>query len=91
MRPALILTRDISRGRLLRVAVAPITSTIKGLATEVAVGPANGLDHESDVSVDNIHTVATADLREQIGWLLDHQEAELTAALHAAFDLEDHP
>ena len=73
------------------MAVAPITSTIKGLATEVAVGPANGLDHESDVSVDNIHTVATADLREQIGWLLDHQEAELTAALHAAFDLEDHP
>ena len=73
------------------MAVAPITSTIKGLATEVAVGPANGLDHQSDVSADNIHTVATADLREQIGWLLDHQEAERTAALHAAFDLEDHP
>ena len=71
--------------------VAPITRTIKGLATEVAVGPANGLDHESVVSVDNIRTIATADLREQIGWLLDHQEAELSAALHAAFDFEDHP
>ena len=71
--------------------VAPTTRTIKGLATEVAVGPANGLDHESVVSVDNIHTIATGDPREQIGWLLDLQEAELSAALHAAFDLENHP
>ena len=68
-----------------------MTRTIKGLATEVAVEPANGLDHESVVNVDNIHTIATADLSEQIGWLLDHQEAELSAALHAVFDLEDRP
>jgi len=88
-RPALVLTRDVARGRMLRVTVAPITSTIKGLTTEVAVGHANSLDHESVVSLDNIHTIETTDLGEQIGWFLDHQETDLTAALHAAFDLED--
>jgi mRNA interferase MazF len=70
------------------VTVAPITTTSRGLTTEVAVGPANGLDHDSVVNVDNIITIPVADLGRQIGRLLPDQENAMTAAIHAAFDLD---
>ena len=44
-RPALILTRQTARGAMTKVTVAPITTTTKGLSSEVRVGPDNGLDH----------------------------------------------
>ena len=56
-RPVLVLTRELVRPRWGRVTVAPITSTIRGLSTEVPVGPANGLEHSSVVSCDDIVTV----------------------------------
>jgi mRNA interferase MazF len=87
-RPVLILTREIVRPHLTRVTVAPITTTVRGLSTEVAVGPANGLDHDSIVSCDNIVTVPTSALGKQIGYLLPAQEPALSAAIRAAFDLE---
>lgn len=90
-RPVLVLTRAQVRPHLSRVTVAPITSTMLGLSTEVAVGPENGLDHPSVVSCDNVLTVPTSSLGRQIGRLLPEQEVALTAALHAAFDLEDLP
>ena len=90
-RPVLVLTRELVRPHLTRVTVAPITSTIRGLSTEVPVGWANGLDQESVVSCDNVVTVPTTALGRQIGRLLPEQEVALTAALHAAFDLEDLP
>lgn len=86
-RPVLILTREPVRPYVSRVTVAPITTTIRGLSTEVAVGPANGLDHESVVSCDNIVTVPTEALGAQIGRLLPGQEALLAEAIRAAFDL----
>lgn len=86
-RPVLVLTREVVRPHLTRVTVAPITSTIRGLSTEVPVGPANGLDHASVVSCDNIVTVPASTLGRQLGFLLTEQEPELTAAIHAAFDL----
>ena len=87
-RPVVILTRDLVRPHMTRVTVAPITSTARGLSTEIAVGPANGLDHACVVSIDNIVTVPTSTLGRQIGYLLPAQEAALTAAIHAAFDLD---
>jgi mRNA interferase MazF len=87
-RPVLILTRELVRPHLSRVTVAPITSRIRGLTTELPVGVANGLDHESVVSLDNIVTIAVADLGHQIGRLLPDQELALTEAIHAAFDLD---
>jgi mRNA interferase MazF len=87
-RPVLILTRDVVRPHLSRVTVAPITSTIRGLSTEVPVGAANGLDHPSVVSCDNIVTVPVNALGRQLGVLLFEQEVALTAAIHAAFDLD---
>ena len=86
-RPVLVLTREVVRPHLTRVTVAPITSTIRGLSTEVPVGPANGLDHACVVSCDNIVTVPASTLGRQLGFLLAEQEPELTAAIHAAFDL----
>jgi mRNA interferase MazF len=87
-RPVLILTRELVRPHLTRVTVAPITSTIRGLSTEVPVGTANGLDQNSVVSCDNIVTVPTSALGRQLGYLLPGQEPELTAAIRAAFDLD---
>lgn len=87
-RPVLVLTRELVRPHLRRVTVAPITSTVWGLSTEVAVGLRNGLDHDSVVSLDNIVTIPVADLGRQLGFLHPDQEHALTMAIVAAFDLE---
>jgi mRNA interferase MazF len=52
------------------------------------VGEENGLAGASVVSCDNVTTVPADSLGTQIGVLLDHQEALLTAAIQAAFDLD---
>jgi mRNA interferase MazF len=87
-RPVLILTREVVRPHLSRVTVAPITSSIRGLSTEVPVGPANGLDHDNVVSCDNIVTVPVSALGRLLGFLLTEQETALTEAIRAAFDLD---
>ena len=61
-RPVLVLTRELVRPHLSRVTVAPITSRIRGLTTEVPVGVANGLDKDSVISLDNIQTVFRSEL-----------------------------
>ena len=87
-RPVLILTREAVRPHLTRVTVAPITSTIRGLSTEVPVGTANGLTHAGVVSCDNIVTVPVAAVGRRLGYLLPAQEPHLSAAIQAAFDLD---
>jgi len=86
-RPGLILTRDTIRPFLRKVTIAPITSTVRGTFTEVPVGPANGLDHESVVSCDNIVTVESSDVGRRVGSLLPQQEHDLYLAISRAFDL----
>jgi mRNA interferase MazF len=86
-RPVLVLTRDLVRPHLDRVTVAPITTRARGLSTELPVGPANGLDHGSVVSCDNIVTISADALGPQIGVLLSAQEIGLADAIRAAFDL----
>jgi mRNA interferase MazF len=88
-RLVLVLTREVALSRLRRVTVAPITSTIRGLAVEVPVGRANGLDHDSVVSLDNIATIDRSALGPHVGWLLPGQEQALAVAVQAAFDLDD--
>lgn len=87
-RPVLILTRELVRPHLTTVTVAPITTTIRGLSTEVPVDAANGLAEPSVVSCDNITTIPTNALGAQIGVLLDRQEPALSDAIRAAFDLD---
>ncbi|MBK8462784.1 MAG: type II toxin-antitoxin system PemK/MazF family toxin [Nigerium sp.] len=87
-RPVLVLTRELVRPYLRRVTVAPITSTVRGLSTELAVGVRNGLDHESVASLDNIVTIPVADLGRQQGFLHPDQERDLANAIATAFDLQ---
>ena len=87
-RPVVVLTRELVRPHMARVTIAPITTTVRGLSTEVPLGPVNGLDHACVVSCDNIVTVPKTALGHQIGYLLPSQEAALAAAIHAAFDLD---
>jgi mRNA interferase MazF len=87
-RPVLVLTRELVRPHLTTVTVAPLTTTIRGLSTEVQCGPANGLAERCAVACDHITTIPSAALGRQIGCLLDEQEADLTRAVHAAFDLD---
>jgi mRNA interferase MazF len=87
-RPVVILTREPVRPHLRTVTVAPITTTIRGLSSEVGVDAANGLAEPSVVSCDNITTIPTDAVGAQIGVLLDHQEPALSEAIVAAFDLD---
>jgi len=87
-RPVLVLTRELVRPHLMTVTVAPITTTIRGLSTEVEVDAANGLSGPSVVSCDNVTTIPTQALGDQIGVLLDDQEQQLSAAIRAAFNLD---
>ncbi len=86
-RPALILTRQTKLHLLSWVTVAPITSTIRGITSEVRVGPRNGLDHECVISCDNITTVRKDAVGDTIGLLFDDQEADLARAISDAFEL----
>jgi mRNA interferase MazF len=87
-RPVLVLTRELVRPHLATVTVAPITTTIRGLSTEVELDTANGLAGPSVVSCDNVTTIPASTLGAQIGVLLDNQEPALSDAIRAAFDLD---
>lgn len=86
-RPVLVLTRELVRPHMATVTVAPITSTIRGLSTEVPVGVENGLDQASVVACDHVTTIPADALGPEVGLLLAEQEAKLSAALRTAFDL----
>ncbi|QRO88458.1 type II toxin-antitoxin system PemK/MazF family toxin [Kytococcus sedentarius] len=87
-RPVLVLTREPARAPMTKVTVAPITTTVKGLSSELPVGPANGLDGESAASLDNVLTVPVGSLRRVLGWLHPRQERDLAVAIVRAYDLD---
>ena len=87
-RPVLVLTRAAARGAMTKVTVAPITSTVRGLSSEVRLGRTNGLDHDCVVALDNVLTIAARLLGEPIGYLHERQEAELARAVVLAYDLD---
>jgi mRNA interferase MazF len=87
-RPVLILTRELVRPHMRTVTVAPITRTIRGLSSEVGVDAMNGLTEPSVITCDNITTIPTDAVGEQIGLLLNSQEPALREAIVAAFDLD---
>lgn len=69
MRPVVILSRQGTIPRLSTVVVAPITSTIRGLPSEVPVGEPEGLKHPSVVNLDHLYTVPQSQLKQYIGQL----------------------
>lgn len=88
VRPVVLLTREQVVPYLARVSVAPITSTVRGLSTEVTVGTANGLDRDSVISLDNVATIDRHTLGPVIGYLTASQERDLARAVVAAYDLD---
>src|SRR3954452_1794339 len=88
MRPVLVLTREVVRPHMSTVTVAPITTTIRGLSTEVELDARNGLDDRCVVACDHVTTIPAEILGHQTGQLLDRQEGQLGAAIRAAFDLD---
>lgn len=86
-RPVLVLTRELMVGRMSTVTVAPITSAVHGIATELAVGVENGLAQPCAAKCDQITSIPLERLHEQCGWLLESQELALHEAIQAAFDL----
>lgn len=67
VRPVVILTRDPLGSYLNAVIVGPITSTIRGLATEVAVGAVDGVRVASVVNLDNLQLLDRVHLRRKVG------------------------
>lgn len=71
-----------------KVTIAPITSTIRGLSSEVPVGRVNGLDYDGVISLDNVVTVPSKLLGRTVGFLPHAQEAALARAIVLAYDLD---
>jgi mRNA interferase MazF len=59
-RPVLILTRDSVLDLLAEVTVAPITSTVRDIPSEVPLGPEHGMPRRCAVNLDHLQTVAKA-------------------------------
>lgn len=66
-RPVLVLTRQDMIGRLATVTVAPLTTTIRGVPSEVLVGPEAGLKEPSVVNFHHVVTVPREGLRAYVG------------------------
>ena len=69
LRPVVILTRSDVLPLLRTAMVAPITSTIRGLPSEVIVGVDEGLKNDSAINCDHIQTVQQRLLRRYVGSL----------------------
>jgi mRNA interferase MazF len=61
-RPVLVLTHDSIIDRLSRITVAPLASTIRGVASEVVLGPEDGMKDACAINLHNIVTVPKAGL-----------------------------
>lgn len=87
-RPLCVLTRDAVIEVLRTVTCAPITRTIRGIRSEVEVGPDQGLPEVSVISCDNVLTVPRAVLdHDAVGRLDEVKRAELDRALRYALDI----
>ncbi len=85
--PAVIVTRDRAIPLLRNVCVVAVTSRIRGLPTEVPLGPAHGLARECAANCDNMFTIPKRALGRRRGSLGPEEIFRLNAALRIALDL----
>jgi mRNA interferase MazF len=83
-RPVLVISRQSVIPLLRTVMVAPITSAIHGVPSEILVGTEHGLKHESAVNLDHVQTVDQSRLSRFIGHLNDDLMDEVCRALAVA-------
>ena len=88
-RPVVVLSRDVAIPRLRRALVAPCTTTIRGLASEVTLEPgADPVPRVCAVNLDSVESVSVAVLVERIGALSGMRMTEICRALEVAVDCE---
>ncbi len=86
-RPVVVLSRDAAIPRLRRALVAPCTTTIRGLASEVVLEPGDDpIGRRSAVNLDSVESVSIGVLVERLGRLSDERMREVCAALAVAVD-----
>ncbi len=86
-RPMVVLTRDAAIGPMRRVVVAPCTTNVRGLPTEVLLEPGEDpVPQVSVVSLDSVLNVPLGVLVERLGRLSDDRMRQVCAALAAAVD-----
>ena len=86
-RPVVVLSRDAAMPRLGRALVAPCTTTIRGLASEVVLEPGDDpIPRRTAVNLDSVENVSLAALVERLGRLSDERMREVCAALEVAVD-----
>lgn len=88
-RPVVVLSRDAAIPRLGRALVAPCTTTIRELATEVLLEPgADPVPRPCAVNLDSVESVSTGVLVERLGRLADDRMQQVCGALAVAVDCQ---
>ena len=87
-RPIVILTRNSILPYLHSVTVAPITSTVRDIPTEVFLSKEDGMKKGCVINYDNIQTVLKSKLGEIMTTLNQQKLAELNKAVQFALELE---
>jgi len=86
-RPVVILTRDSAIEFLAEVTIAPITSTVRDIPSEVLLTRAEGMARDCAVNLDHVQTVAKARIGPLITTLTPEKLDRVRAALSFALDL----
>ncbi len=83
-RPYLVLTRSAAIPVLAAIVCAPLTRTRRGAPSEVAVGPDDGVPHESVVNFDDLRVVPRSHLVDRLTVLSPLRMVEACWALRRA-------
>ena len=86
-RPVVVLSRDAAIPRLRRVLIAPCTTTIRGLASEVPLEPGEDpVPRACVANLDSVESVSVGVLTQRLGKLADSRMRQLCQALEIAVD-----
>jgi len=83
-RPVLVLTRHSAIGHLSTVTVAPITSTVRDVPSEVILDVYDGMKARCAINLHNAVTVSQERLGKRVAGLSDQRMQEVCAALRFA-------
>ena len=86
-RPVLILTRDSILEYLDEVTVAPITSTIREIPSEVSLSKDDGMPRDCAINLDHIQTVSKAKIGPLVTTLSPRKLQEVREAVNFALSL----
>jgi len=86
-RPVLILTRDSVLEYLREVTVAPITTTVRNIPSEVFLTETDGLPQDCAVNCDHLQTVSKTKIGPLIASLPPSKMMDVGRAIRFALDL----